>query len=291
MAKLSHRVEYVLALAGVTAAQAMPARLADLFGAGLGDLACLLLASRRRIARENLRRAMGESLSEREIRGIVRKTFQNTGRTVVEFSRLGKTFATVQQVVHLVSGREHLDRVHAEGRGGILVSGHSGSWELGGAFMASLGYPMDFLTGVQHNELVDGLLNGFRQHLGVGLIPISKGVKGVFRSLRAGRFVVLLSDQHAPAGVVVSFFGRPAATPKGPAAFAVKAGAPILPAMSRRVAWDRHEVVIGSPIYPPDSGDTERDIVTLTQAYTDVFEACIREYPDQWLWTHRRWKV
>jgi KDO2-lipid IV(A) lauroyltransferase len=49
--------------------------------------------------------------------------------------------------------------------------------------------------------------------------------------------------------------------------------------------------MLGEPIHPPETGDTERDVRTVTQAYTSFFEACIRRYPDQWLWTHRRWKI
>ncbi|MBI5265795.1 MAG: lipid A biosynthesis acyltransferase, partial [candidate division Zixibacteria bacterium] len=59
----------------------------------------------------------------------------------------------------------------------------------------------------------------------------------------------------------------------------------------RRERYDRHVVMAGPAIYPPNSGDEEKDIVFMTEAYTRFFEECIRKYPDQWLWTHRRWKL
>jgi KDO2-lipid IV(A) lauroyltransferase len=78
---------------------------------------------------------------------------------------------------------------------------------------------------------------------------------------------------------------------KGPALFAVRCGSPILPFLLRRERYDRHVIMAGDPIYPPESGDLEADILAMTEAYTRFFEDGIREYPDQWMWTHRRWKV
>ncbi len=291
MAKLSHEIEYFFTLLGVRLAQALPAVMADRFGAALGSLAHCVLTSRRRITHDNLMRAMGEMLSDQERELIVREVFRNTGRTLIEFARLGKTIRYGLDELIVGDGLDYMRSVHEQGKGGIVVTAHFGSFELFGAWVGSRGFPMDFLTGVQHNEKVNRLLNGFRSETGVGLISIDRSLLPVFKSLKANRFIGLIADQHAPAGVVVDFFGRPAATPKGPAAFAVKSGAPLLPFVMRRESYDRHVVMAGEPIYPPATGDTEADIITLTKAYTDFFEDKIRQYPDQWLWTHRRWKL
>ena len=291
MAKLSHEIEYLATLLGVKLAQAMPAGLADSFGATLGSLVHFALASRRRITHDNLVRALGESLSDTERKLVVKNVFRNTGRTLIEFARLGRLVKGGLDDLIVDDGLNHLERVHTEGRGGIVVTAHFGSFELFGAWVGTRGYPMDFLTGVQHNQKVNNLLNGFRREIGVGLISIDRTLRPVFKALRSNRLIGLIADQHAPSGVVVGFFGRPAATPKGPAAFAVKAKAPILPFVMRRERHDRHVVMAGDPIYPPGSGDDEQDIIAMTSAYTRFFEDCIRKYPDQWLWTHRRWKV
>jgi KDO2-lipid IV(A) lauroyltransferase len=291
MAKLSHEIEYLATLLGVKLAQALPNRIADSFGAALGSLAHLMLASRRRITHDNLRRAMGETLTEEQRDQIVREVFRHTGRTLIEFARLGRLVKGGLDDLIVGDGLEHLQQVHDEGRGGIVVTAHFGSFELFGAWVGTRGYPMDFLTGVQHNHKVNDLLNGFRREIGVGLISIDRSLKPVFKALKANRLIGLISDQHAPSGVVVDFFGRPAATPKGPAAFAVKARAPILPFVMRRESGRRHVVMAGQPIYPPGSGDDDKDIQDVTAAYTRYFEECVRRYPDQWLWTHRRWKL
>ncbi|MFZ5979136.1 MAG: lysophospholipid acyltransferase family protein [Candidatus Zixiibacteriota bacterium] len=291
MAKLSHRVEYFAALVGVRLARLLSPEAADVFGVGLGNLAHAMLTSRKRIAFDNLKKAMGDSLSDEEIKLIIKSLFKNIGRTLIEFSRFGKMgLDGINKII--VGDPAILERIYKEGKGGIIVTAHFGNWELMGAWIAACGYPMDFLVGQQHNQLIDDMLIGFRRDVGVGIISLTKSVRQVFKALRANHFTGLVSDQHNPSeGVILDFFGRPAATPKGPALFSIRSGSPLLPYLLRRERYDRHVVIASDPIYPPHSGDEEADIRYMTETYSRFFEATIRKYPDMWLWTHRRWKV
>jgi KDO2-lipid IV(A) lauroyltransferase len=292
MARLSHYLEYLAAGAGTGLARLMSARTADAFGAALGSAAHAILASRRHIAFDNLKLALGDSLTDDEIKAVTRRVFRNIGRTVVEFARFRRIRPDGVRKIVVGTGEHHFERVLKEGKGAVLVTGHFGNWELLGSWVSTLGYPVDLLVGTQHNVKVDRMLIGFRQEMGVGIIPLKTALKGVFKALRAGRMVALVADQHDPTGgLVIDFFGRKAATPRGPAAFAVRAGCPILTAVLRRERYDRHVVLFGEPIYPPHSGDDEADIRDMTLAYTRFFEDSIRRYPDQWMWTHRRWKL
>ncbi len=270
----------------------MSARQADSFGSWLGRVAYVLLPSRRRIAYDNLSRALGNTLSEEQIQEIIKRVFQNIGRTLVEFARFGKIKLEGTRKITVPDGLEHFQKVYEEGKGALVVTAHFGNWELLGSWVAASGFPIDFLVGEQHNKKVDKLLNDFRKEMGVGIIPLRTSLRGAFKSLKANRFAGLVSDQHAPSGgVILDFFGRKASTPKGPAAIAIKVGCPLIPFLLRRERYDRHVVMTGKPIYPPNSGDVEKDIETMTKAYTKFFEDHIRRYPDQWMWTHRRWKV
>lgn len=292
MAKLSHHIEYWLALLGTKLVQPMSFATADRFGARLGSIAHALLPSRRRIAFDNLKQGMGDSLSDDAIEAIVKRVFENIGRTMVEFARLGQVTPETARQFIIGDVTADLDRVIEEGRGAVIVTGHFGNWEMAGAYLSSRGYPVDYLVGTQHNKKVDEMFIGFRKQLNVGIISVKKSIRSIFKALRSNRLVALVSDQHDPGGgVILEFFGRRAATPKGPAAFAVKAGCPILAYMTRRERYDRHVVMACPPIYPPRSDDEEKDMETMTVAYTKFFEDCIRQYPDQWMWTHRRWKL
>jgi KDO2-lipid IV(A) lauroyltransferase len=292
MAKLSHNVEYLGAWLGMKTAQVLSPRWADSFGAAVGGLAHRFLAMRRQVAFDNIKKGLGDSLTDREIQAIVRKVFQNIGRTVVEFARFKQIGLEGARRIIVGEGDSLFKKIQENGKGAVLVTGHFGNWELLGMWPPSLGYPVDFLVGTQHNLKVDRMLVAFRREMGVGIIPLKNSLRGILKALKARHFVCLVADQHDPSGgLIIDFLGRPASVPRGPAFFAVKTGCPVFPCMMRRERYDRHVVMPGEPIYPPDSGDEEADIRMVTEAYTRFFESCIRQYPDQWMWTHRRWKL
>jgi KDO2-lipid IV(A) lauroyltransferase len=290
--KMSHGVEFAAFWLLTRLVQIMPAAVADKIAAGLGWLTYQLLKSRRAIAGDNLRRAFKEGISEAEIDRIVRVVFKNIARDIIEFARqplIG--LKKVDQYVTAHRGREYIDQVLAEGRGLMFVTGHIGNGELLGGWLAKY-YPIDFVTGIQHNPYVNKMFNSFRDVFGAGIIPVGVAARHALKSFKENKIVILMSDQHsATGGVVVDFFGRPASTPKGPAAFAVKAGCPIIFGVLFRERYDRYTAVINPPIYPPQTGDREEDIKWMTQEYTSQLEAFIRQRPDQWMWTHRRWKL
>jgi len=292
MAKVSHQLEYAATICGVKLAQALSPKMADKLGAGLGSLAHTVLTSRRRIANENLRRAFGNELSDEQRAVVVKNVFRNAGRTMIEFARFRVLRQDGLRAIVEGPGLPELEEARSRGNGAIIVSAHFGNWEMMGAWIATQGFPMDFLIGTQHNLKVDQLLVEFREAMGVGIIRLSTSARSVFKTLKANRITGLVSDQHASSGgVTLPFFGRPAATPKGPALFAIRANSMLLPCVLRRKRHDHHVVMKGPAIYPPNSGNEEEDIRQMTAAYTKFFEDAIRQYPDQWLWTHRRWKL
>lgn len=292
MTKISHGLEYTAVYTLTRLVQIMPGRLADWLAIALGNLAYLLMTKRREVALNNLRRALGDEKGEGELARIARKVFINIARTLVEFAR--QPVLKKEKILEMIDaeGAEFLEQVNHEGNGAMLVAGHLGNWELFGGWAAALGYPVDFLVGQQHNMKVDELMNSFRRALGVGIIPIGVSSRHVIKSLRANRMVAVVNDQHSATGaVVVNFFGRPAASHKGPAAFAVKMDCPLLTGALIRKGYARHHAIVLPPIQPPKTGDEEKDILIMTQKFTDCLEAFIRQYPEQWMWTHRRWKL
>jgi KDO2-lipid IV(A) lauroyltransferase len=134
-------------------------------------------------------------------------------------------------------------------------------------------------------------MNDYRKRMGIGIIKMGVAAKGIIKALRSNRFIAMLSDQDAGTdGTVVEFFGRPASTPKGPAAFALKMNAPIIMAFIVRESRGKQKIVLEKPIFGKNTPDKEEDIKNLTQAYTSLLENYIRKYPDHWFWPHRRWK-
>ena len=190
------------------------------------------------------------------------------------------------------AGLRAMEEARERGRGAIVATAHFGNWEIMGVYPSVFGFPTDTLAITQHNLRINRIIINLRQSLGVRILEVPAEARQVFRSLKDNRIVIIAADQHSSAGtLVMDFFGRLAAVSRGPALFALRCGCPIIPLLIRRERYDRHPVMAGDVIYPPDSGDEEADVRAMTRAYIAFLEDGIRRYPDQWLWTHNRWKL
>jgi KDO2-lipid IV(A) lauroyltransferase len=122
--------------------------------------------------------------------------------------------------------------------------------------------------------------------------PITTSVKKSLNCLRRNEILYLVADeQQRRGGIPVPFFGQKAFTPPGPALFSLKTGAPILPMFvlrKNRIQWT---LVIGHPIEIERTSDQRKDIEALTAKFTKAIEDFIRQYPSQWTWLNRRWKL
>jgi KDO2-lipid IV(A) lauroyltransferase len=287
--KIKHRIEYRITNLIGGLARMIPYTWALAIGSFLGWVAFDVLRVRRKVTMINLRNSLGAHRNG--LAGIGRRAYRNFGKSMVEYSLFPSLSG--QRVLSMVEleGAENFDQALARGRGAVVVAGHFGSWELMGAAVAQMGYPVDFLVGEQHNLLIDNMMNDFRMSMGIGIIKMGAAAKGVIRALKNNRFVAMLSDQDAgDDGTVVEFFNRPASTPKGPAAFALKMDAPIIMAFMVRQSRGKQRIVLEKPVFGRKTSNKEEDIRNLTQAYTSVLESYIRKYPDHWFWPHRRWK-
>ncbi len=285
--RVRHALEYWAVRGFGVVARVLPLNAALALGAGLGWVAFNLIRIRRDVVLDNLRQGIGGD--DKALEAIGTRCYENLGRGLVEYLRfplLTKEF--VLETVNAV-GRESLDSALARGRGVMAVTGHFGDWELMGAAFSLMGYPVHLLVGEQHNQRVDDTMNAYRQVAGVGIIPMGVAMRRVLQTLRKNEIVALLSDQDAhEEGVFVDFLGKPASTPKGPAAFALKTGAAMLPAfIVREGKTGKHTVYFESAIFP----DEKSTIYSLTKSYTNKLESYIKQYPDHWFWPHRRWKT
>lgn len=195
-----------------------------------------------------------------------------------------------------VEGEENLTAVLGPGSGGlILVSAHMGNWELlGQACHAITGRALAAAMASQNNDLVTRWLIRWREASGaIKLLP-GRETLTIVRHLRGGGVLLMLADQDSTRsrGVFTDFFGRPAYTPAGPAHLARRLGLPLLPVVMVRETGDprQHRLLIGEPILPDPRLAEDADILRMTQAYTRRLEGWIRQYPDQWVWIHDRWR-
>jgi len=289
--RLSHPLEYLLTIVLVRISQILPHETALRLGDTLGRFTFGVVRLRRKVVLENLRNAFPDK-KESELKRIAENTYRNLAMSLVEYARLPVT--SPEEIAKRITfrGREKFDVALARSKGAVLVTGHFGSWELMGAGLRALGYPMNFLVGEQKNIAVDNLMNDLRRSKGIGIIKMGASMRRVLEALKKNEFVAMLSDQDAGSrGVFVDFMGRKASTPFGPASFALRTGSCLLSGFIMRQGLSHHLVVLEELIVPPSTGKREDDLKLVTQAYTSLLEKYVRERPDHWLWLHRRWKT
>jgi Kdo2-lipid IVA lauroyltransferase/acyltransferase len=258
-------------------------------GQSLGDLA-RSLGLRGRVARDNLRLAFPER-SESERDAILAGHYREVGRIVGEYPRMPELARAPRGVALAeLEGEEHLEAARAAGRGAVLVCGHYGFFELGGAFLGQL-HPVSFVVRPMRNPYVESWIAVLRRKSGIGTIDANRGIRGVYEALRANQWVAMLADQDARrAGVFVPFLGRPASTALGPARIALATGAAVIMGRMLRRPDGRHDLRIEPPLAPPDPRAPDAAL-RLTETHVAILERWVRERPEPWFWLHRRWKT
>ena len=192
-----------------------------------------------------------------------------------------------------VEGFEALRNAAVGGRGAVVISGHLGNWEVAAAAVAARGVPMDVAAHLQKNPFFYRHMVERQDRLGLTVIVKNEAFRVVPKALAAGRVVALIADQNIrKRGVFVDFFGRMAATVRGPALFALRAGAPVFfgVAVRERGFPSRYRVII-EPVPYREGASGPDAIRDLTQRHVSKLEARIREAPNQYFWQHRRWKT
>jgi KDO2-lipid IV(A) lauroyltransferase len=237
-----------------------------------------LSARQRRAALENYAAALGRDAADPEVARVARRAFQNYGRMLTDFLLLGSLAPEELLDRVTLDGREHLDAALAKGRGVIMAVPHMGSWDMAGSYAGALGYPISAVAERFPGSLNDAVVST-RQRFGLNVIALGRSaVRGITQALQAKAIVALLCDLEQGPGVRVRFFGRQSVVPGGPAAIALKTGAPLMPACQYTTSPGHHRVHLDPPLTWA-AGETKEGLM---QRVVTRFEDFIRERPDQW---------
>ena len=288
------RIEYALFLAVFVFFRGLPFPVAFRVGEWVGRVLSVLDRSHRRIGLTNLAIAFPDkSVAER--RCILRASFVNLGRLLAEFCHLGAlTERNIRDRVGFEDEAEWRQLVERlRGTGALILTGHFGNWELFAYANACYGFPVHIIHRRLRNVFVEAALTARRERCGTRVIQKTTAGLEVVRAIRKKSVVVAAVDQNASGrmGVFVPFFGRPASTSAGLAGLALTTGVPVVPAFLIREngTW-KHRIVILPLIEPVRTGNQAEDIRATTEKFTAVFQRMVEQYPDHWLWIHKRWK-
>jgi KDO2-lipid IV(A) lauroyltransferase len=271
----------------------LPEGFALWMGRQLGTVMYLLDLEHRKVAIQNLHIAFGQEKSEEEMRSIAKKNFQNLGMMAVEFFRIpGMDLETYQKKVE-TEGVDEALKVLEKNRGALLLLGHFGNWELM-ALMSKVIQKNILVIAkpVKNNPWLERWFIESREGIGLEVIPPTNATLKVIQALSQNKVVGILFDQRGKRskGIWADFFGRKVPTTPGLAVMALKSGAPVLPVFMIRNGFQKHRLIVKKPLELIHTGDFKKDIEANTQLFNNTLESIIREYPDQWLWIHRRWE-
>ena len=232
-------------------------------------------------------------ISEAEARKLVRASFINLARNMLDILYMPnlneKNFSKYIEIDHL----ERMKAALAEGHGVVVLTGHIGTWEWLSASFTLNGLPVTAIAKLQPNAEYSRVLDDLRATIHVEIFNRGTNeLRAAGRALKEGKILGFLADQDAgPGGAFIKFLGKTASTPMGPAVFARRFNAPVVPAFIIRKEDGRHLVKIGEVMHFEDTGDTDADLLHFTEQMTKILEQTIRENPTQWLWFQKRWNT
>lgn len=246
---------------------------------------------RRRVIGENLKASFPELDAEAHER-LARAVGVHLTLTLLEFLRMPRYAARGFDNVEIV-GFENYERALAKGKGVLCLAGHLGSFELTAAAVGRALRPSKlWLVVKSFPPAVDHFVCDLRRGGGSDVIPAKGALRGVFAALRRRESVAFVLDQHAPgdSGVSTEFFGRPAQTLSALASVALRTGTPVIAATSHRRPDGTHLLEVHAEFPLEHRADRDETVRHMTQVYTRFLEQAIQSHPEQWFWSHRRWK-
>jgi KDO2-lipid IV(A) lauroyltransferase len=271
-------------------ARLLPLRCLQDIGDATGRLLFCLLGHRRQVGIDNLQRILGDRLDPRERAEIIQFSMRNMAKTMLELLKVPWMSDEEMAQFTTVRGEEHLREALETGNGAIVITGHFGNWEVLAATIARLGHDLSVIARDANDPDTANIINRSREMAGEQVLPREK-VREMLRTLRDGKILGILPDQHAKRGAIwVPFMGQLAGTATGPATLALRTGAKIVPGFARRTEQDTLDVYFLPPLELPDTDDREENIRRLTTRVNEVLGEQIMKYPEQWVWMHRRWR-
>lgn len=271
-----------------------PTKVMNLSFRGLSSLVYTFDKKHQHIINANLKLAFGDSVTQAERDSIGKRTFYNLLQTIIGFMRRsGKSQHELLKHVTFKNEQILQEAIDAQKKI-IFVTGHYGNWELlPPAITSKFGITLVGIGRKLDSELMDSVLIKNREQFGVEMLYRRGGMKGALKSLKAGKAVGLLLDQHLGAkqgGIEVDFFNH--RTMQSPAAsvMARSFGADMIPAYISTDDYTNYVVTFYEPIPFVKTDNKDADIQVMTQAQAKVMEEVITDKPEEWFWVHKRWK-
>jgi KDO2-lipid IV(A) lauroyltransferase len=288
---MKNRIEYIVFILFSFCFRLLGLKLSRKFAAILALVFFYLIPIRKKVVFNNLKIAFPENDIHTN-KKLAFRIYLSFAVTLVEILYL--PYMKKQELVNAVecSNTELIIQKHKDGKGVILLSSHFGNWEFGAISIGiQTQLPFSVIVKPLRNPLVYEWMNKARTKFGNEVVPLGISIRKTYQTLKEKKIVAMVADQRGPAeGVRVDFFGKKVSVYTGPAALAIKTGAPLICGIAVRNKDYNYKMVLVeiSQQNLPDSD--EEKILEISRRYTSYLEKIIRDNPEQWLWMHNRWK-
>jgi len=271
----------IFRIIGLQSASFMGSYLAKIFGP--------LLRSKK-IIEKNLKICFKE-IDQNEIKKISLGMWGNIGRTFSEYVFLKKFQKNHKNLIKL-NGTEYLDEIKNSYKPVVFVSGHLANFELLGTKLNQYGIKFCAIYRPLNNFFLNPIMEYLRLKY-VCPIMIKKGrsnIRELLNKIKSGYSVIIIADQRTSEGKKIEFFDCPALTTTIPAQISLKYKCKIVPLRMERLSYNNFEMTIYKPFEYKKSDNYEKDTYNLTLQVNKHLEKMILKRPEQWLWSHNRWK-
>lgn len=245
------------------------------------------LNARHKRALRHLEKAFPEMAPEERER-TVRGMWENLGRVAAETFHIDRLLRKEKRFE--ADADEETQELLKGGKACLFVSLHSANWELCVQPAVHNGLSITGIYQALRNPEADKALQALRQDLYKGglLSKSHQTARKILATLKSGGVVAMMGDLRETRGIQVPFFGQLAYANPVPASLARSCNVPIVLGRVIRKSGV-HFRVEGRAIHVPITDNRQADIETATAQIHAVFEEWIREYPDQWMWIHKKW--
>lgn len=293
MHRPKHIIEYICVRTVAGVFNLIPARIAYSITWAIAWTGHYIIRFRRDIAVERIAEVFGDEFTPAECRGIAWKSWLNFCYSMTDVLRMRRLTRDIvmKSVVNAEARIKDMRASSADGRGLVISTPHSGSWDYAGVACHLCGLPMFFMARRQKNPLVDEYLNRMRGVTGIDtVLNDTHALRQVITRLKEGKFLAILPDvRSSTVSLSIRFLGGTANLGAGAAMFSRQAGVPILPFVTIREKWNLHRWYLEEVIHPDPAMEKREDWQRMTQLCIARIEPTIRRHPECYFWYNKRW--
>jgi len=240
------------------------------------------------LIKENIIKAY-PNIDDKDLKKIISSMWANYGRILSEYVFI-KNFRNSKLSDNIkIKGQEILDKIKKDNKPVIFISGHFNNFELMAMHIEKSGLDVAAIYRPLNNKFLNFFMERIRKKF-ICKHQIKKGISGtkkILNHFKNGTSIALMIDQRLSQGIKTKFFNQEALTTTIPAQFVKKFNCDIVPIYIERI--DKFNFTL--KVYEPITYSKDETIYKITSDLNKILEQMILKNPEQWIWSHNRWKV